>query len=58
MYMEVECTFVYIGSRLPQLASEKTISETGEGKFYDSDVISGTPQGGGDATEGNLNEQG
>ena len=39
MYMEVECTFVYIGSKIPQLASENTISETGDGKFYDTDAI-------------------
>ena len=37
MYMEVECSFVYIGSKIPQLASESTIDETNDGKLYDYD---------------------
>ena len=34
MYMEVECSFVYIGNKIPQLATENNIAN-GDGKLYD-----------------------
>ncbi len=38
MYMEVECSFVYIGNSMPQLMHDSRMN-MGQGQFFDGDMI-------------------